>query len=701
MHPPRARLIAGVGLATLTASTLAIAVPAFASATAADVSVDWSVSQDWGTGYQGSVRITNNSGHAINPWSVTIPYANAITSIWDATSTATSDGYRFAGLSWNSSLANGASVTFGFLGAPRGGTLSPSTCVIPAGTCTVVGADGGSSTPTPTATPTPTPSPTATTTPTAAPTPTATPSSSATSSSATSAPSSNAALTVGVKVTSDWGTGRNVDLTVTNTSSSPINGWSVTMPWTGSSISMWNATGTLAGGRLTATNLSWNASLAPGASATMGMTDNGPFTAPSTCTSTAGSCGIAGSSSVTPASPTASASASATATPAPTSVTPYTPKSGTYSGAKKIVGYYPAWATYARNYQVSQIAGQKLTHINYAFANIANGKCVLGDSYADTDKAFAGDTWDQGALRGNFNQLAKLKAANPGLKTMISIGGWTWSQNFPSAAASDQSRKEFVSSCVSFMKQYKFDGIDIDWEYPVGGGLYGGTASDSQNYTALLREFRTALDSQGSTDGGRHYDLSIAAPAGPSIIPNIEVSKIASSLDWMNLMSYDYHGGWDPITGHNAPMTVGAKDTAQGFSITDTVNSYLTGGFPAAKLVLGVPFYGRGWENVNSEDAGLYQSGTNASVGTWEKGVFDYTDIRANYLPTMTRYWDAQAQVPYLYDAVRKLWISYDDPQSMKVKADFIKAKGLGGAMAWELSGDRDQELLDTLVANL
>jgi chitinase len=435
----------------------------------------------------------------------------------------------------------------------------------------------------------------------------------------------------------------------------------------------------------------------------MGMTDNGAFTAPATCTSSAGSCLIAGSSTApsTSPTPTPTASASSSATPSPTAVTPYTPKSGGYAGARKIVGYYPAWATYARNYQVSDIPGNKLTHINYAFANIAKGKCVLGDSYADTDKAFAGDSWDQGALRGNFNALSKLKAANPSLKTMISIGGWTWSQNFSTAAANDQSRKDFVSSCVTFMKQYKFDGIDIDWEYPVSGGLFGGTPADKQNYTALLSEFRSELDTQGINDGGKHYDLSIAAPAGPSIIPNLEVDKISRSLDWMNLMSYDYHGGWDPITGHNAPMTVGAKDTARGFSITDTVDAYLTGGFPASKLVLGVPFYGRGWENVGSADSGLYRTGTNANVGTWEKGVFDYTDIRKNYLPTMTRYWDSEAKVPYLYDSVRKLWISYDDPQSMKVKTDFIKAKGLGGAMIWELSGDRDQELLDTLVATL
>ena len=146
---------------------------------------------------------------------------------------------------------------------------------------------------------------------------------------------------------------------------------------------------------------------------------------------------------------------------------------------------------------------------------------------------------------------------------------------------------------------------------------------------------------------------------------------------------------------------MGSKDTAQGFSISDSVDAYLNAGFPAQKLVLGLPLYGRGWENVSATANGLYQSGVNASVGTWEKGVFDYTDIKNNYLPTMTRYWDAEAQVPYLYDPARKLWISYDDPQSIKIKVDYIKAKGLGGAMLWELSGDRDEELIDVIGANL
>jgi chitinase len=689
----RVKVASSIAAAAVAVGVIAVAAPTMASAAASDVNVDWTITQDWGTGFQGSVRVTNNSDRTISPWSVTVPYAHGITSAWDATASPTADGYRFSGPSWSTALASGSSATFGFIGSPRGGALVPDSCSIAGGTCSIGGAAAA---PAATATPSAAATPTVAPAPAVTPTPTAAPPSSASTPATPSAPSvSAAAVTVDVKVTSDWGSGRNVDLTITNTGSTAVSGWSVSMPWAGASVSMWNATANLAGGVLTATNVSWNGSLAPGASATVGLTDTGSYRAPTTCTSTAGSCMIAGAATVTPA-PTATPTTSPTAT----SATPYVPKAGAYQGDKKLIAYYPAWATYARGFQVSDIPGQKLTHINYAFANIQNGRCVLGDSYADIDKAFAGDTWDQGALRGNFGQLRNLKAANPGLRTMISIGGWTWSENFAAAAASDASRKDFASSCVTFMKQYGFDGIDVDWEYPVSGGLNAGSAADKQNYTALLKEFRTQLSAEEAKDG-RSYSLSIAAPAGPSIIPNLESAKIGSILDWMNLMSYDFHGSWDPITGHNAPMTVGPKDTAAGFSITDAVDSYLKAGFPATKLVLGVPFYGRGWENVGPSNTGLYQSGTAASVGTWEKGVFDYSDIKANYLPTMTRSWDASAQVPYLYDPARRLWISYDDAQSMKIKADYIKATGLGGAMIWEITGDRSQELLDTLVSNL
>ena len=698
MRSPHAA-VATLAATTILAAGVGLSASTTASASTDRVSVTWEVTQDWGTGYQGAVTVTNLTGRTLDPWSITVPYGNDITSIWDGTISEESGAYRFGGPSWSRSLAPGASARLGFIARPTGASLSPTTCTTAAAACEIVGA--------PVITPAPTPAPTATPT-----SPTPTPSTSTT-------PTADADVTVGVRVVTDWGTGRNVDLTITNSGDRAIDGWSVALPWAGTGISLWNATYTLTNGTLTVNSLAWNARLEPGASATVGFGEGGPLTLPTTCTSTVGSCAIAGQSTVTePTLPPAEPTPTATPTPTPTETTPaptptettptptpvdpepFVPGPDAYTGDRKIVAYYTAWSTYGRNYQVADIPADKVTHINYAFANVANGECVLGDSYADIDKAFAGDTWDQGVLRGNFNQLQKLRQENPRLKTLISIGGWTWSKNFSAAAATPQSRDAFVASCVDFMKQYRFDGIDIDWEYPVSGGLYPGVAADKENYTALLADFRDALDAKERADG-RDYYLTIAAPAGPTTIPNLEAGKMDSSLDWMNLMSYDFHGSWDPITGHNAPLTVGPKDTATGFSVSDAVDAYLATGFPATKLVLGVPFYGRGWEGVSAIDAGLYQSARGASVGTWEKGVFDYHDIVANYLPTMKRYWDEAAQVPYLYDPARGLWITYDDPQSMKAKTDFIKDRGLGGAMFWELSNDRTYQLLDTLVDNL
>lgn len=696
MRSPHAA-VTTLAATTILAAGVGLSAPMTASASTERVSVTWEVTQDWGTGYQGAVTVTNLTGRALDPWSITVPYGNHITSIWDGTINEESGAYRFGGPSWSRSLPPGASARFGFIARPTGAPLSPTTCTAPAAACEIVGATTVTPAPAPTPTPTPTPTPA--------------PAEPAPAPSSPTVPATDADITVGVKVVTDWGNGRNVDLTITNSGDRPIDGWSVTLPWSGTGISLWNATHTLSGGALTVKSLSWNSRLEPGASTTVGFGEGGPLTMPTTCTSTIGSCAIAGQSTVTepstpPADPTPTPAdptpTPVDPTPAPTPVDPepFVPGPDAYTGDRKIVAYYTAWATYGRNYQVAEIPADKITHINYAFANIANGECVLGDSYADIDKAFAGDTWDQGALRGNFNQLQKLREANPRLKTLISIGGWTWSKNFSEAAATPQSRDAFVTSCVDFMKQYGFDGIDVDWEYPVSGGLYPGVAADKPNYTALLADFREALDAEEKADG-RDYYLTIAAPAGPTTIPNLEADKMGSSLDWMNLMSYDFHGSWDPITGHNAPLTVGPKDTAAGFSVSDAVDAYLATGFPASKLVLGVPFYGRGWEGVSATEAGLYQPARGASVGTWEKGVFDYHDIVANYLPTMTRYWDEAAQVPYLYDPARGLWITYDDPQSMKAKTDFIKERGLGGAMFWELSNDRTYQLLDTLVDNL
>ncbi len=373
----------------------------------------------------------------------------------------------------------------------------------------------------------------------------------------------------------------------------------------------------------------------------------------------------------------------------------------TPSGDRRVVAYFTAWGIYARNFQVTDIAADKITHINYAFANVsATGECVLGDSYADIDKAFPGDTWDPGVLRGNFHQLQLLKESHPKLKTLISIGGWSWSAHFSDVASTDAGRTHFASSCVDFMKKYGFDGIDIDWEYPGGGGLAGNSArpEDPHNYTLLLQALRAQLD---ALHDGTHHPLTIAAPAGPTIAARLEMTAMAASLDWFNVMTYDFHGGWDPKTGHNAPLFAPVGDTTR-FDTNDAVSAYLAGGVAGAKLVMGVPFYGRGWSGVAATNDGLGQAATGTPMGTWESGVFDFKDLKAHYGAAQgyVRHVDATAKVPWLYNASAQVMISYDDPESIGVKADFAKTKGLGGVMFWELSSD-DGSLLDAVNAHL
>jgi chitinase len=373
-----------------------------------------------------------------------------------------------------------------------------------------------------------------------------------------------------------------------------------------------------------------------------------------------------------------------------------------------IVGYYPAWATYERDYQVSEIPAARLTHVNYAFANIQAGGCALGDAWADVQKTFQGDTWDESSANGagNFKQLRALRDAQPALRTLISVGGWTWSSQFSDAALSDASRSKFASSCVDFMVEHGFDGLDIDWEYPIGGGFDGNVArpEDKQNYTALLQAIRARMTAkQRELARAEPYLLTIAAPAGPALLSHLDSRSIASVVDWINVMAYDFHGSWESETGHNAPLIAGASDRATGFNVAAAIDGYLSAGVPSAKLVMGVPFYGRSFAGVSAGAShGLYQSSTGAGPGTWENGVLDYHDLVAHYIGAagFTRYDDAQAQVPYLFDPQRGVFISYDDPTSLAAKARHARNKALRGTMIWDLSSDTaDHALLTALAA--
>lgn len=348
--------------------------------------------------------------------------------------------------------------------------------------------------------------------------------------------------------------------------------------------------------------------------------------------------------------------------------------------AAKVVGYYAAWAAYS-GFTPDKIDASKLTHINYAFANIGSDlKISMG--YPDIDPV-------------NFTKLNSLKQINPNLKTLIAVGGWTWSARFSDAALTDVSRTAFADSCVDFIVKYGFDGVDIDWEYPVSGGLSTNVyrPEDKQNFTLLLQKLRERLDIRGQLDG-KKYILSFAGGAGNFYLNNTEMGSLHQYVDFANIMTYDIHGTWDKYTDFNAPLYNNNDASPQyKWSVDASVNAWLKTGFPAEKLVMGVPFYGYKYNSVVNENNGLYQT---YSGGT----SIGFASIKANYLngSSYTRYFHAASLVPWLFNG--STFISYEDEQSMGLKTQYVKSKGLGGAMIWELSQDPDRVLLNSLYTD-
>ncbi|MBE6034753.1 glycoside hydrolase family 18 protein [Aminipila sp.] len=351
------------------------------------------------------------------------------------------------------------------------------------------------------------------------------------------------------------------------------------------------------------------------------------------------------------------------------------------TNTKKIVGYYAAWAAYS-GYYPDQINAEKLTHINYAFANISwDLKIKLG--YPDVDEK-------------NIKLLNSLKQKNSNLKTLISVGGWEWSGKFSDASATDATRTLFAESCVNFITKYGFDGIDLDWEYPVRGGLSTNSKrpEDKQNFTLLLQKIREKLDTQEALDN-KQYLLTIAGGAGSSYVNNVEIKKISAYLDYVNIMTYDLHGTWDAYTDFHAPLYSNSDPSPQyKSSIDSSINAWLNASFPSDKLILGIPFYGYIYQSVSRSNSGLYQTYTSANS-------ISYRVIAGKYLnkPGCVRYFHSQSLVPWIYNG--STFISYEDPQSIALKADYIREKNLGGAMIWELSQDSNEILLNTLYNSI
>ncbi len=508
---------------------------------------------------------------------------------------------------------------------------------------------------------------------------------------------------------STWSGGFTGSVVIDNPTTAPVNAWVLEFDFAHGIGSYWDATiVSLGGGRFRATGVSWNADIPAGGNVSFGfsgITNGLPLSAPTNATLNGVSVVVNGPGGPVTPPPSNCPTAPAAGLTAP----PIAPQPQGSPPSRRVVGYFPAWGVYGRDYHVPDIPAERLTHINYAFANIGTDLLIaLGDPYADTEKFYPGDSWAPGALRGSFNRLKILKEEHPHVKTLISVGGWTWSGLFSEVALTASRRQAFAASCVQFMIQYGFDGVDLDWEYPVSGGLASNITrpQDKQNYTLLLQEMRAQLDAQGALDG-RHYLLTIAAPAGPTTYANIELGLVHQYLDWLNIMAYDLHGSWSPLTNFHNGLYAASGDpssnpvVATQFNVDSAVQAYLAAGVPANKVVLGCPFYGRGWSGVGPTNNGLWQPFTGVPQGTWEPALFDYDHITDLVIPGgAVRHWHPEAQVPWVYDPQAGLMISYEDDQSLANKAQYVIANDLGGIMFWELSCDDDQHSLLSVLAD-
>ncbi|MFC9243455.1 glycosyl hydrolase family 18 protein [Streptomyces sp. NPDC057136] len=602
----RSKAVAGVTALLLPlAAMVGLASPAEAATSATATYVKKS---DWGTGFEGQWTVKNTGTTSLSSWTIEwdFPSGTAVTSAWDATVTSSGTHWTAKNLSWNGSVAPGASISFGFNGTGSG---SPSGCKLSGASC-----DGGS-----------------------------VPGDNAPSAPGTPAASSitdTSAKLTWTAATDDNGI-KNYDVLRDGTKVATVTGTTYTN------------TGLTAG-----TDYSY----------TVQARDTADQTGP-----------VSGSVAVR--------TTGGGGNPDP--------------GGNVKLGYFTEWGVYGRNYHVKNLdtsgSAAKITHINYAFGNVQGGKCTIGDAYADYDKAYTADqsvdgvadTWDQ-PLRGNFNQLRKLKAKYPNIKVLWSFGGWTWSGGFGAAA---QNPAAFAQSCYDLVEDPRwadvFDGIDIDWEYPNACGLTCDTSGP-----AALKNVASALRTKFGANNLVTAAITADGSAGGKI-DAADYAGAAQSMDWYNVMTYDFFGAWadkGPTAPHS-PLTSYTGIPQAGFTAADAIAKLKAKGVPAKKLLLGIGFYGRGWTGVTQSAPG--GTATGAAQGTYEAGIEDYKVLKNSCPATGT-----VAGTAYAHCGTN--WWSYDTPATVTSKMTWAKNQGLGGAFFWEFSGDTaNGELVSAINSGL
>ncbi|MGW6583276.1 glycoside hydrolase family 18 chitinase [Streptomyces globisporus] len=600
----RSKVVAGLtALVVPLAAMVGLATPASAATSA---TATYTKKSDWGSGFEGQWTVKNTGTTALSSWTIEwdFPSGTAAGSAWDANLTKSGNHYTAKNLSWNGTVAPGASISFGFNGTGSG---SPTGCKLNGASC-----DGGS------------------------------------------VPGDNAPSAPGKPTASDI-TDTSVKLSWTAaTDDKGIKNYDVLRD--GAKVA------TVTGTTYTNTGLTAGTDYSYAVQARDTADQTGPASASTAVRTTGGG--------------------------------------GEQPGGDKInLGYFTNWGVYGRNYHVKNLVtsgtAAKITHINYAFGNVQNGKCTIGDAYADYDKAYTADqsvdgvadTWDQ-PLRGNFNQLRKLKAKYPHIKILWSFGGWTWSGGFGQAV---QNPAAFAQSCYDLVEDPRwadvFDGIDLDWEYPNACGL----TCDTSGPAAI----KTMADAMRAKFGANNLVTAAITADGSSggKIDAADYGGAAQSFDWYNVMTYDFFGAWaakGPTAPHS-PLTSYAGIPQQGFTSADAIAKLKAKGVPAKKLLLGIGFYGRGWTGVTQAAPG--GTATGAAPGTYEAGIEDYKVLKSSCPANGTI-----AGTAYAHCGTN--WWSYDTPATIGSKMTWAKNQGLGGAFSWEFSGDTTNGELVTAIAN-
>ncbi|MEQ9098650.1 MAG: glycoside hydrolase family 18 protein [Imperialibacter sp.] len=350
---------------------------------------------------------------------------------------------------------------------------------------------------------------------------------------------------------------------------------------------------------------------------------------------------------------------------------------GTPTSKKEIIGYVPGFRGLLDE---KDIDANKLTIINYAFVDVKDSLAWLTN--LETDSV-------------NFRKLNYLKKDNPALKIVISIGGWSWSENFSDAVLTASSREKFAKSGAKIMADYNLDGIDIDWEYP---GLKGEDNvfrdEDKENFTLMFEAIRKELDALAVTTG-KKYIVSTALPCFPRLFEVTNMGEVAKHIDFVNIMAYDFYVVGDTV-GHHSNLYP-SENYEKENSADKAVKTYIEQGVPAEKLVLGVPFYGRSWTMKSTDNLGILRPRDQVMRG----GGFTFIKDSLMAKPGFVRYWDDAAKSPYLFNAENNQLVVYDDESSVKLKCEYVNDNGLAGIMFWQYASDPKEYLLDVVNENL